>query len=356
MNPTDNSLTQINEAITKGVSGVIVLPANPTNDAVAAGTALYLGLTKMGKNVSILSASTPDSQLSASDKIQNTFTTKGDNLVISFPYTDGSIDKVDYNIQGETFNLIITPRQGQPKLDPQKVQYSFTGGAVDFIITVDAPNLNSLGTIYSENQREFQGKTIINIDRHLINNMFGTINYINKTSSSTSELALKVLKNLQIEIDKDMSTNLYSGITGATNYFSSYSVNADTFEAASTLLKLGAVKRPPMRAPGAQYPSMQPQQSQPPMNSMNQQQQPSLRRPMPQPQSQPQQQPRPMQQQTQPIPQPRPVSNQMNSLNEDRDTPMDLPMDKPIDKPQQQQSAPQDWLKPKIFRGGGGLV
>ena len=113
MNPTDNSLTQINEAIAKGVSGVIVLPANATNDAIAAGTTLYLGLTKLGKNVTLLSASTPESQLSAADKIQSTFTTKGDNLVISFPYTDGSIDKVDYNIQGETFNLIVTPQIGR---------------------------------------------------------------------------------------------------------------------------------------------------------------------------------------------------------------------------------------------------
>ena len=106
MNPTENTLTQIGEAITKGNSGVIVLPANPTNDAIAAGTALYLGLTKLGKNVALLCSSIPETQLPAADKIQNTFTTKGDNLVITFPYTDGSIDKVDYNIQGSNFKVI----------------------------------------------------------------------------------------------------------------------------------------------------------------------------------------------------------------------------------------------------------
>lgn len=361
MNPTDNTLTQISEAVTKGNSGVIVLPSNATNDAVAAGTALYLGLSKLGKNVAILSTSTPETQLAAADKIQNTFTTKGDNLVIAFPYTDGAIDKVDYNIQGDTFNLVITPRPGQPKLDPQKVNYSYAGGAVDFIITVDAPNLNSLGTIYTENQREFQGKTMINIDRHLINNMFGTINYINKTSSSTSELVLKVLKELRCEIDKDMATNLYSGITGATNFFSSYSVNADTFESASALLKLGAVKRPPMRAPGASaFPGMGQGQ---PMGIPNQ---PPMRRQAPQQVQQMPQQPvqRPMPQQpAMQQPRPMPLQNTMNSYDyEEGDTPMDRPMDKqpanpaPNNSSPQQQAAPQDWLKPKIFRGGGGLV
>ena len=375
MNPTDNALTQISEAVTKGSSGVIIIPANPTNDAIASGTALYLGLTALGKNVALLCSTTPETQLSAADKIQNTFTTKGDNLVITFPYTDGSIDKVDYNIQGDTFNLIITPRPGQPKLDTQKINYSYAGGAVDFIITVDAPNLNSLGQIYTDNQKEFQGKTIINIDRHLINNMFGTINYINKTSSSTSELALKVLKELQSEIDKDTATNLYSGITGATNFFSSYSVNADTFEAASALLKLGAVKRPPMRAPGS--PAFQGMGQGQPMSTMNmppQQVQQPVRRPMPQQPAQQPQQPRPQQIQPQPRPmpqvqpppapqqqQPQPFQNSLDTYDdEEGDVPMDRPMDKPINPVNnsavKQQAAPQDWLKPKIFRGGGGLV
>ncbi len=388
MNTTDNTLTQIGEAVIKGVSGVIIIPANPTNDAIASGTALYLGLTKLGKNVTILASAHPQSQLAASDKIQNTFMTKGDNLVIAFPYTEGSIDKVDYNIQGDTFNLIVSPRPGQPKLDPQKVAFSYTGGAVDFIITVDAPNLNSLGTIYTENQREFQSKSIINIDRHLINNMFGTINYINKTSSSTSELVLKVLLELQCEIDKDMATNLYSGITGATNYFSSYSVNADTFEAASALLKLGAVKKPPARAPGASgyqgmnqgmsqgmnQPMGQPanQQFNQPMNQempMTQQVQQPQRRPLTQ--QQPVQRPpaRPVQipQQNRQPQQPQQQQPQPQTVKpyfaDEGDVPMDIPVDRPVSINQKPggntdaaQAAPQDWLKPKIFRGGGGLV
>jgi hypothetical protein len=210
---------------------VIKIPFNPslngktkTTDAVASATSLYLGLTKAGKNITIACSTPVNTEVTASDKIQNTFITKGDNLVISFPYTDGSIDKVDYNIQGSTFNLIITPRQGQPKLDAQKVAYSYTGGKVDFIITVDAPSYNALGQIYQENQAEFDGRPVINIDRHLVNNMFGTVNYVNKTASSTSELVLKLLMSMQIEIDRDMATNMYTGLTAATNYFTSYSV------------------------------------------------------------------------------------------------------------------------------------
>ena len=44
----------------------------------------------------------------------------------------------------------------------------------------------------------------------------------------------------------------YSGIVAATNNFSSYSVNADTFEVVATLLRAGAVKKPyrPVARPG----------------------------------------------------------------------------------------------------------
>ena len=243
MDNNHNTLARIHEVLNKGVSGVIVLPNNPTTDAIAASTSLYLGLTKMGKNVSIASSSKPVSDMTAADKIQNNIGAGGDSLMISFPYSDGSIDKVDYNIQGENFNLVITPRPGFSKLDPQAVNYSYTGGTVDFIIVVDSPTLNSLGTIYTENQHQFTGHDIINIDRHLTNAFFGTVNFVNKTISSVSELILSILEDLKIEIDKDMATNLYSGIAASTNNFTSYSVNADTFENIATLLRHGAIKK-----------------------------------------------------------------------------------------------------------------
>src|SRR3989338_5014263 len=245
MFPNNNSQTtsRIVEVIGKGTSGIIVLPQNPTVDAIAATTSLYLGLLKLGKTVTIVCTSPVQSDLIGADKIQANLSVGGDNLVVSFPYTDGSIDKIDYNIQGQFFNLTIAPRAGFPKLNPNQVTYSYTGGSFDFIVAVDMPNLNSAGPLYADNQAMFQGKNIINIDRHLTNGFFGTINFVNKTSSSTSELVLKTLQALQVELDRDIATNLYAGISAATNNFTAYSVNAETFETIATLLKAGAMKK-----------------------------------------------------------------------------------------------------------------
>lgn len=293
--------------------GAIVLSQNPSPDAIAAGTALYLGLTKLGKNVSLVCATVANSDLVGADKIQPQLVTSGDSLVVSFPYTDGSIDKVDYNIQGNTFNLTIAPRNGFPKLDPSQVKYSYTGGVLDFIIVLDAPTLQSLGTIYTDNQSQFQGKDIINIDRHLTNALYGSANFVNKTASSVSELVLQLLQELQAEMDKDMATNLYAGIAAATNSLTSYSVNADTFETIANLMRMGAVRKP-FRKPGA------PQSAQPRPVGFQSQRPPQRSIPI---------------QPTQPI--------------EPEEVPVTMEENNPLEK----QQTPQDWLKPKIFRGGG---
>lgn len=243
MDNAQNTVARISEVFSKGNSGIIVIPPNPTVDAQAAAASLYLGLTKMGKNVSLACSTKPESDIIGADKIKTQFATGGDSLMVSFPYSDGSIDKVDYNIQGEAFNLIVTPRPGFAKLDPKAVNFSYTGGVVDFIVVVDAPTLNTLGAIYSENQNHFTGRDIINVDRHLTNSYFGTVNYVNKTVSSISELVLTILQGIKIEIDRDMATNLYSGVAAATNNFTSYSVSAETFEHIAALLRVGAVKK-----------------------------------------------------------------------------------------------------------------
>lgn len=224
----------------------ICLPTNNTVDTIGAATALYFGLSKLGKNVSLACSLPISSQISLKgvEKIQKNLGAGGNNLVISFPYTEGAVDKVTYNIEGNYFNLIIQPAEGRPKLDPSAVKYSYTGGKVEVIITIDVSSLNSLGDLYSQNQEQFTGKEIINIDRHLTNANFGTINLIDRQSSSTSEIVFRLLEYLNVEIDKDMATNLYAGIIAATNNFTAYSVNAQTFETSAKLLKLGAIKKP----------------------------------------------------------------------------------------------------------------
>lgn len=242
----DTNFQQAEEIAQKANGGIITLPQSPSLDAIAAATALHLGLIKLGKHFSVTCATPVKAQLHAADKINTSFATNGNNLVVSFPYSEGAIDKVDYKIDDGFFHLIVSSRSAKEKLNPKDVSYSYSGGTVDCIIVIDAPTPQHLGSLYTANQNQFQTAPVINIDRHLTNAFFGTANIVEKTISSISELAFQFLETLSIEIDKEIATNLYAGIASATNNFSSYSVNANTFETAAKLLKLGALKKVPV--------------------------------------------------------------------------------------------------------------
>ncbi len=249
MNPTRSQLEKVIETLQNHNSGVICLGENSSTDALAAATSLYLGLTQLGKNISIASAGVIESEMLGAEKIQSELTTSGDNMVISFPYQEGSVDKIDYFIQNDKMNIVVAPRPGTQPIDSKSVNFSTAGGSIEFIIVIGVSSLRSLGTLYTENQELFKQSKVINIDRSLTNAYFGTANFVNRNVSSLSELVLTILTTMNVEIDKEMATNLYAGVQDATKSFSTPSTNASTFENSAMLLKSGAKK--PLPASGS---------------------------------------------------------------------------------------------------------
>jgi len=244
MNNKAGELKNASKQIADNKSFLICLSAQPSDDSVAAATSLYLALSKIGKSATIISAGEIKTDIVGAEKIKNELSILGDNLVIALPYKEDAIDKIDYFIQGDKLNIVVTPSTPDKRISPDDVKFEQTGGNIECIITIDADSLKRLGYIYTENEEIFKGKNILNIDRHITNSRFGTINLVDKSSSSTSELILSLIKDLKAKIDKDISTNLYFGIRAATNNFSSFSVTPDTLETAAFLLRQGAVKKP----------------------------------------------------------------------------------------------------------------
>ncbi len=238
------ALAQTKEFLSKGNSGVIVISPNAVPDSIAAATSLYLALLKMGKSVSLVCADKPQSDMIGVDKFQQTISTGGNNLVISFPYTEGSIDDVTYDVDPQNFYIIITPRQGKPKVEPKEVKFRYTGGKLDFIVAIDTPNPQLLGDVYRRHPHIFNGKTtLINIDRHMMNTVWGNVNLLVRNVSSTSEIIYHVIRVLGVAMDVDIATNIYTGIASATNNFASMTLGAETFELVANLMRAGAVRR-----------------------------------------------------------------------------------------------------------------
>lgn len=220
---------------------LIVLPENPSQDAIASGLALFLSLTQKGKGVSIVSPSkitVSVGSLFAVDKITSELGEAGKNLVISFPYIEGSIEKVSYNIQNDKFNLVIEPRGEVNVLDKNAVEFSRGGEGsdnFDIIFYIDVTSPDNLGKLSQTVSKLAFEKPTVSFSTQ--NNQLQTaVRFGSVNSGSISEIVTLVISRMGLPFDADIADNLIKGIKEKTNNFSQNST-PDTFEAVSICMR-----------------------------------------------------------------------------------------------------------------------
>ncbi len=107
---------------------------------------------------------------------------------------------------------------------------------VDVIVALDSPTPKRTGKVSSLFPR---AKTIINIDHHVSNEKFGTVNWVQPDASSTAEMVYYLYKEMGRPISKKVAFYIYIAIltdTGSFNYSNTSSV---THEIVSELLGYG---------------------------------------------------------------------------------------------------------------------
>src|SRR3990167_5446946 len=121
---------QIRSLLQNAQSVLIAMGQDADDDAIAAGLSLYLILSKMRKQPTIISPAdvkVGQAYLFGVDKISKQLS-GGNTLVISLPYKEGTIEKVSYNIENDKFNLVIEPRGESLTFAPEEVEYNFGKG------------------------------------------------------------------------------------------------------------------------------------------------------------------------------------------------------------------------------------
>jgi nanoRNase/pAp phosphatase (c-di-AMP/oligoRNAs hydrolase) len=235
-----NDITKIKDLLQNANEVLLVTHEHPTFDSMGSTLALYLGLTTLGKRVTVACPDPVTVELSGfigANKVINILGKK--NFIISLDYVDGSIEKVSYNIENDKFNLVIEPRPGFEIYNADKVHYSYAGSAANVIITVDTIHLGGLKKLFDEDKDLYATKPIVNIDRHPNNAHFGHTNMVNPQASSTAEVVASLLNGLGIALSEDIATNLLNALIGATDNFQNANVTADAFEFAATCMKAG---------------------------------------------------------------------------------------------------------------------
>lgn len=225
--------------------GIIVSP-NSNLDQMAAGLSFFLVLKLMGKNVNMVSPTDINVSLSSLvgiDNVKKSFSNSGGDLTVSFPYKEGEIDKVSYNLENGKLNIVVKSGEKGISFAHEDVSFIRSGSVPELLICVGIAKLSEIAGIYTPTPEKITA--VINIDNKIENEKYGDMIVVDNRWSSLSEQVADFVTLLepQIELDGDISQNLLNGIMFATNNFTGSKTSYLAFEVAGILMKKGATRQ-----------------------------------------------------------------------------------------------------------------
>lgn len=167
----------------------ITFHISPDGDSLGSALALLIGLRKLGKEVYIISK---------------------ENIPKTFDFLPCSAE--------------INGQEIEPLMNTECVIVLDCG---------DAKRINA--NLFMEN-REFE---LINIDHHMSNNLYGDINFINTKSSAVGEIVYEMLRLLNVKLDKEISSCLYTAVITDTGCFRHSNTTSVTHGIAGELFNTG---------------------------------------------------------------------------------------------------------------------
>jgi len=111
----------------------------------------------------------------------------------------------------------------------------------DLIVLVDCAHPSRLGPLFDIAPSWFGGTIpIVNIDHHVTNTRFGTVNLVDPQAASTTEVLTELALSTRLLVDSDLATCLLTGIYGDTLGLQTSSTTPRTLRLAALLLEAGA--------------------------------------------------------------------------------------------------------------------
>lgn len=104
-----------------------------------------------------------------------------------------------------------------------------------FMISVDCADRKRLGSL---EPLFFSAEENVCIDHHATNPLFGCLNYVENTAAA-GEIIYRLLNELNVQIDKEIATCLYTAISTDTGNYSFTNTTADSFRITAELLGYG---------------------------------------------------------------------------------------------------------------------
>jgi len=104
------------------------------------------------------------------------------------------------------------------------------------VIVLDCGDFKRVNGNLPKENKSFE---LINIDHHLSNDLYGDVNFIDIKASAVGEIVYEILRMLNVEIDKEISTCLYTAVLTDTGSFRHSNTTAVTHGIAGELINKG---------------------------------------------------------------------------------------------------------------------
>ena len=105
-----------------------------------------------------------------------------------------------------------------------------------YIISVDLAEV----ALLRPDLKSYENKIDVCIDHHKINKINTELKYVNPSSAACCEIIYEIIKNLDINIDKEIASCLYVGISTDTGCFEYSNTSANSHYIAAKLIEYGA--------------------------------------------------------------------------------------------------------------------
>lgn len=221
---------------------LVVFPKDGSVDHVATALAVAEALRRRGKSVDVCAEGfvLPQSLkfLKGAGDIMPALRPL-QTFVISLNVARTKADEISYAIKGDKLEISVTPKSGA--FSPTDISTNSSAFVYQSIVIVGAPDLASLGSIYSAHPDFFYSTPKVVIDCSPANERFGTINCVDVVASSCAEAVLPMLRDFDpTALNEDVATALITSMIAATKRFSTSTVTPRTLEAAAELVGRGA--------------------------------------------------------------------------------------------------------------------
>jgi phosphoesterase RecJ-like protein len=112
-----------------------------------------------------------------------------------------------------------------------------SSGSYELVLSLDCSDRRRMGKVFAE---EMAALPLVNIDHHVTNTLFGTVNWVDPFSVATAQMVLTLAQAMSWEVTPSVATCLLTGLVTDTRSFRTSNVDSAAVQAALRLMEAGA--------------------------------------------------------------------------------------------------------------------